>query len=648
MSPGTRRSVVLVASLTLATTAIGGPALAQNPSGDAPATTVNLFNSTYPDRLKPAKKKGGQVIFADWQEAHIFNPYYYNEVTEANVATTTQAGLITSTDDYKYAPDLAVSIPTTDNGGVVVNADKSMTVTWQLRDGLMWSDGQPLTCDDFAFTVDWIIDPQNVGMPAGKSGYLTDDYLARFNAWSQLPENLDGDPANDTTPPPVTEADKFLHVTCNSPTDMVWQLAALYLPYPTLIPFPLPRHYLGSIPILDARTGKGYLAAELPNAPVSGPFKFESVTPGQDLRVVRNENYKDHITGEPAYLERIIFKWYGTADAMIAAYSGGEPEFDLATDLNDGDLPKLTGLNAVVAIPSLTYELLRPNWSAAHCSLTLQSIRGGACTMADPAMREALKFAIDKNAINLRLLGGVAVMAYTSVAPNAYFYVAPTVIPTQDLDHARQVLLDAGWVEDPANPPFLFKDTDGDGVKDYSKGDYDARVEACTSTRQLRQDTLAMVSGFMNSIGVQVLISPVGSGDFFAAYNGSTPQTPCNLSHGNFDLAEHAFSVPLDPTSNYPVYHSSQFEPNGQNDGQVSDPAIDEALTNVKNTVDFSVVLANMATFQQIYQDKTIEVPLYFRQEVYLKNPKIVNFTGNPTSTGPLWNAQHWWKKGGK
>ena len=146
-----------MASLMLATAAISSPAAAQSSSPAAPAESPaaasgpNLFNTTYPDRMK-AGTPGGTVIFADWQEAHLFNPYYFNQVTEANVTTVTEGGLITSTDDFKYAPDLAVSIPTTDNGGVVVNADGTTTITWQLRDGLAWSDGQPLTCDDYSFT----------------------------------------------------------------------------------------------------------------------------------------------------------------------------------------------------------------------------------------------------------------------------------------------------------------------------------------------------------------------------------------------------------------------------------------------------------------------------------------------------------------
>ena len=656
----------MLASLTLATTALGGTVAAQSPDAStAPAASMaaaggpNLFNTTYPSRfVAPTDgQTGGTVIFADWQEANLFNPYYNGQVTEANVNVATEGALINSTDDFKYVPDQAVSIPTTDNGGVVTNADGTVTVTWKLRDGLKWSDGTPLTCDDYKFTNEWVTDPTNTGLFAGKSGYLTTAGLL-----------VTGD---------LKPEDINLTVDCPSATDMVWTLREPYEGYLSLLPFPLQRAYNSQFTIPDMITGKGWSAAEMPNVPVSGPFKFSQVTPGQQLDLVRNDNYSDAITGKPAFLDGLTFKWYGDADTMIAAYQGANPEYDVATDLNDGDLPKLDGLNNVVSLDSLTYEFLRPNWDPAHCSLLLQPARGGACPASDPSIREALKYAIDKSAINARLLGGNAAIATTNVSPSAWFYVAPTGEDVQDLDKASAALAAGGWVSDP-NTGLLFKNVDGDftcdndpaspapvqtgdpatvcaafpaaedgsfpfsAIKDYSKGDYDAKIELCTTTRQLRQDVLAMVSGFLNQVGVQAVISPVSASDLFATYNESTDQTPCALSRGNYDVALHAFSVPLDPISNYPVYHSSQFEPNGSNDGKVNDPGIDAALDNTKNTIDFNVVLSNMADFQQIYQDKTVEIPLYFRKEVYLQNPALQNFTGNPTSTGPLWNVQHW------
>ena len=58
-------------------------------------------------------------------------------------------GLLKVTPDLKYQPDLALNVPTTTNGGVVVTAG-GMDVTWTLRPGMLWSDGKPITCNDIA------------------------------------------------------------------------------------------------------------------------------------------------------------------------------------------------------------------------------------------------------------------------------------------------------------------------------------------------------------------------------------------------------------------------------------------------------------------------------------------------------------------
>src|SRR6476661_1682270 len=128
-------------------TATGGAS--PSAGGSTAPEKVDLTHTAYkPD---PAAKDGGTLIIGDWQEANQFNPFYLGQVTEANVASAVWSSLVVLTNDYKYAPDLASDIPTTDNGGVKVPGDGSdaMTVTWKLRPNLKWSDGQPLTCDDY-------------------------------------------------------------------------------------------------------------------------------------------------------------------------------------------------------------------------------------------------------------------------------------------------------------------------------------------------------------------------------------------------------------------------------------------------------------------------------------------------------------------
>ena len=150
----------------------------------------------------------------------------------------------------------------------------------------------------------------------------------------------------------------------------------------------------------------------------------------------------------------------------------------------------------------------------------------------------------------------------------------------------------------------------------------------------------------LKAVGIEAVAANGNPTDVFNDFNSATPETPCNIYRGNFDIAEFASSVSIDPIGNYQSYHSSQFEPKGANLAEVSDPAIDASLDAVKNTVDFVAVRHAMETFQKIYVEKTIEIPLFFRGEIDAVSPKVGNFFANPTSAGPTWNAVDWYLKG--
>jgi peptide/nickel transport system substrate-binding protein len=572
--------------------ASGGESGSPAASGDT-GGKPDLFNTAYPTKRVAGAPTGGKLIYADWQEATELNYYYQAQVTEANLTSATQSTLVLGTDDFKYAPDQATEIPTLDNGGVTVGqGGDAMTVTWKLRPDLKWSDGQPLTCDDYKYTQDWIMDKDNTGLYAGTSGY---EDVSKFE--------------------------------CTDPQTMVLHFSKVYEGYLGMYGAPLPKHYMSKFTMKDHVAHKGLTAADMPNVPVSGPFKYKSVTPGQQIDLVRNDQYKNPLDGKPANLDELVLRWYSDADAMIAGYKNGE--FDIANDLNDADLPKIVDQgDQVKQLDSLTYEFLRPNWNPDTCSLnTAVQDRGKGCPVSDPAIREAVRWAVNKEEINSRLLGGAAALGFTNVSPNAWFYSPP---PTYNFDpeKAKSVLDAAGWV------------AGSDGIR--AKGGLKAKIELCTTTRQVRQDTLALISGYLKDVGIDSVVNAVSPNDIFASYNEATDQTPCALSKYHYDLAEHAFSVPLDPNSSYSTYHSSALEPNGGNDGYIKDPEVDAILDGVKGTVDFAKIKELMGQWQQLYVNKTIEVPLYFRKEVYLVSPKVQNFTGNPTSTGPTWNAFDW------
>src|SRR6185369_5173487 len=256
--------------------------------------------------------------------------------------------------------------------------------------------------------------------------------------------------------------------------------------------------------------------------------------------------------------------------------------------------------------------------------------RGAGCPMADKAMRLAVAAAVDRTALAKRLFDGNVDLATTNVSPGAWFH-ADLPGPTFDPAKANAILDEAGWVRGE------------DGIR--SKGTLRAKIELCTTDAKYRTDAVPLLVGWLKDIGIEGVPDIVSANDLYAGFDAASSDAPCALSHGNFDLALQGFTSPVDPLGNYYSYHSSQFEPNGVNDAQVADPAIDAALERVRTSADFTAVKGAMADFQSAYIATAAEIPLYYNRQISLVNSRVGNFVANPTQSGPTWNVVDWFVK---
>ena len=90
----------------------------------------------------------------EWQPAVQLNPFYTTSFADFEAIQPAMRGFLTISSDGKYIPDLATVVPTADNGGLTIDPNgQGMTVKVTLKPNLKWSDGQPLTGADFAYTV---------------------------------------------------------------------------------------------------------------------------------------------------------------------------------------------------------------------------------------------------------------------------------------------------------------------------------------------------------------------------------------------------------------------------------------------------------------------------------------------------------------
>lgn len=564
-----------------------GPVLAQDAT---PGTITEPFVSDYPARYH-AGRPGGTVVVGDWQGAYNLQPYLATDIVQLEVASATNARLVITDDEGRYLPGLATNVPTTTNGGVEIAADGSAIVRWRLRDALLWSDGKGLTCDDFAYTADWLRDVPN---PTG---------------------NLVG-----------------LEVECISPVDMTWRLAHPTSSYLTLIPWPLPRHYLEAIPIGDQASGSGYALADAPRVPVSGPFRFAKASE-RGLDLVRNDRYVDPVTGRTAYLDRLTFRWYRDPDVMVAAFQAKKPAIDVGLDLVASEVKARKLAKGVLAFPSGIYVELVPNLQERVCDPVLQVERSGLCPLSLDPLRVAIARAVDPVAI-AAAVGGTPIASFSDISPTAWWRTQSTALPP-DLTAAGEALDAAGWPREGVDG-LRFRDVDADGARD--PGEAQLVLAACTTGNTLRGMALHLVAEQLGHLGIrldEVTVDPIV---LFGQPGEAPVGSRCALADGSFDLVIMSWTLLSSPAD-----ITLDLADVSVNPGRVTDEGLRDASQRAREAMDSAALIAAMADYQAAYQRTVAQVPLLMLDEVILRNPKVSNVT--PSVDGILWNVAHWWRR---
>lgn len=139
---------ILVVAAILATGCGGG--------GQAPAEVVVVEEPEEAVVEEPTTMRGsaGDLNIISAWGAQIANPYL---TTSGSAAGLVLEPLAYRNVDGDLVPVLAAEIPTLENGGV---AEDFMTVTWKLRDDVVWSDGTPFTAGDVVFTFEYCSNPE--------------------------------------------------------------------------------------------------------------------------------------------------------------------------------------------------------------------------------------------------------------------------------------------------------------------------------------------------------------------------------------------------------------------------------------------------------------------------------------------------------
>ncbi len=340
--------------------------------------------------LGPVAAQGKSVTIAFDQEPDSLNPMYTTMTFAQYVYALFLSGAWNYNADLIPNPVLVNEIPSLDNGGI--SAD-GKTITLHLREGLVWSDGEPLTAEDFLFTYEMYVSEKN-------SPLTRDPY------------------------------DKIASVEAPDPLTVVINFAEPYAPWLGTFRYVLPKHILQPVFEADGTLDN----AEWNRAPVvgSGPFVFDGWEVGSFIRGVRNDNY---VGGAPI-LDTVVVSFIPDAESYLAALKNGDA--DVGTFVAYSDIPELeaTGhLNVGVYVSGYNeawYMNVSPE--TAHPA------------MLDVNVRKALAMAFNREQITNDLLLGYTYPAVTYWEGTPYSN--PDLEPyPYDPAAAAQLLDEAGWVD---------------------------------------------------------------------------------------------------------------------------------------------------------------------------------------------------------
>lgn len=334
--------------------------------------------------------------------------------------------------------------------------------TYKIRAGVKWSDGQPLTARDAAYTFNRIIDGDFEQTNYG-------NYVV----------NIDKAEATDDTT-------LVLHV--KQPTPIMERLA---------VPI-LPEHVWKDV---DGDAVKSYANEPQNGQPVvgSGPFQLVERRKGQYLRFAANKNYWQ---GAPKF-DELVFRVFTNADAEAQALVRGE--IDFAYDLQSNVFNSLKDKPGVTTRSSeySGFNEIAFNTGAALADGT--PIGDGHEALKNKQVRLAISHAIDRRTLVDRVLNGHGSPGDTFIPPvYPLLHYTPPAPQNFDLAKANQLLDAAGYPKKADGTRFALR--------------LFARQESQDS-----QSTAEFVKSWLKEIGIDVtvkvmsedtLTEVIGQGDY--------------------------------------------------------------------------------------------------------------------------------------
>jgi len=540
---------------------------------------------------KPTRRGGGGTLKLLWWQGPVhLNPHWATGTKEQEGSRIFYEPLAAWDPDGNLMPVLAAEIPTRENGGL--SAD-GRSVTWKLKRGVTWHDGQPFTADDVVFNWEFCKDP------------------ATASSWIATYRDIQ-----------VAKIDSHtVRVTFPKPTPF-WAE-----PLVGSLGMMIPKHVFA--PFIGAKSREA--PANL--RPVgTGPYRIREFRPGDLVLADANPNY--HIPNRP-HFDALEMKGGGDAiSAARAVLQTGEYDYAWNLQVEDEILKRLeaSGRGKVNIVSGGNIEFISLNstdpWNEVDGERASAKSRHPA--FQEKAVRDAMALLVDRKGVQDFIYGRTGV-ATANFLNNPARFRSPNMKFEFNIDRANQILDAAGWKRG------------ADGIR--VKGNARLKFVFQTSVNQPRQKTQAIIKDACAKAGIDLELKSVTAAVFF----GGDFANPDTFQKFWADMQMYTTTMTQpDPQQFMEQYCSWELSQKankwaGRNISRWRNDEYDKAHTAAQSELDPARRAALFVRMNDLVCGDNHIIPVVFRPRTSAAGTKVVAHLSGWDND--LWALPHWYKE---
>ncbi|HEY3366280.1 MAG TPA: peptide ABC transporter substrate-binding protein [Symbiobacteriaceae bacterium] len=505
-------------------------------------------------------------------------------VPEANIELQLYEGLMRLDKDGRAVPGLAAAMPEVKDGGA--------TYVFKLRDGIKWSNGDPITAEDFVWSWKRALDP----MTASEYSYQL-YYIKGGEALNTIPLNKvdeKGKEILDANKKPTPRPDADVKADIKKMADALGVKAVdaktieikLEAPSPYFLSL-LAFHTLRPVHRKTVEANPTDFFRKPETMVTSGPFTLKSWAPKDKIVLVKNPGYYD---AAKVKLDRIEYYLVDNETTVTQMYESGQLDI-VESGVSNAELPRLKKEkpNDLKILPDLGTYYYRFNTTKAPTN--------------DAKVRKALTLAIDRKAIveNITKAGQIPATAFVpSGIPDVsgdFRANGKDFFKDNDVEAAKKLLADAGYPDGKGFPKLTILYNTSEGHKKIAE---------------------AIQEMWKKNLGITVELTQ----QEWAVYLDSQAKLNYQVSRAGW-IGDY-----IDPMTFIDMWVTG----GGNNQTGWTNKAYDDLVKKAKATDDQKIRMTAQHDAEKILMDEMPIMPIYFYVRVRLVNPKVKNWAEPLTS----------------